>query len=83
VNEHHEGVALAAHVLLPLQEVGDDLGRVGHQEVEVLVDGEDGHDGVAAHVAVLVLEAGADRGHERLFSIRRGYFFSLEGKVRD
>ena len=64
--EHHEGVALARHVLLALEEGGDELGRVRHQEVEVLVDGEYGHDGVAAHVVVLVVETGLDRGHERL-----------------
>jgi len=66
VDEHHKGVSLAAHVLLTLQEVGYELGRIRHQEIKVLVDGENGHDCVAAYVAVLVLQAGADRRHQRL-----------------
>ena len=66
MDEHHEGVPLAAHVLLALEKVGDQLGRVRDEKVKVLVDGEDGHDGVAAHVGVPVLQAGADGGHEGL-----------------
>lgn len=66
MNQHHEGIPLAAHVLLPLQEVGDHLGRVRHQKVEVLVNGEHGHDSIATHIAVLVLETGPDAWHQRL-----------------
>lgn len=66
VDQHHEGVPLAAHVLLALEEIGDQLRRVGDEKVEVLVNGEDGHDGVSAHVGVPVLQAGADGGHEGL-----------------
>ena len=66
MNEHHEGVSLTRHILLALEEVGNDLRRVGHEEVEVLVDGEDGEDGIASHVRVLVLKALTNRGHERL-----------------
>lgn len=66
MNEHHEGVSLTRHILLALEEVSNDLRRVGHEEVEVLVDGEDGEDGIASHVRVLVLKALTNRGHERL-----------------
>ena len=47
----------------------DELRRVGDEELEVLVDLEDGHDGVLADVAVAVLEAraaGRDQGLEQL-----------------
>ena len=89
--EHHERVPLARHVLLSLEKVGDEFGRIRHQKVKILVDGEYGHDGVAAHVAVLVLEAGAYRGHERLDELRllelaqeaeRGAAYKLVGMLQ-
>ncbi len=52
--------------LLPLQEVRHQLRGVRDEEVKVLVDGEDGEDGVPADVGVPVLEAGPDRRHQRL-----------------
>ena len=63
VYEHHESVPLARHVLLALEKVSYYFWRVRHQKVEILVDGKYGHDGVSAHVVMLVFQAQAYRGH--------------------
>ena len=52
--------------LFGFQEVSDQLRRVRNEEVEVFVDGEDGHDGVATDVRVTVLQTTANRWHQRL-----------------
>ena len=70
MDQHHECIPLATHVLLPVQEVSNQLGCVGDEEVEVLIDGEDSEDGVPPDVAVPVLEAGADGRHQRLKQLR-------------
>lgn len=63
VDEHHEGVALARHILLALQEGQDQLGPVRNQKVKVLVDGVDSQHGVAPHVLVPVFQTRPDRRH--------------------
>ena len=70
MNEHHERIPLTAHVLLPVQEVGNQLRCVGDEKVKVLVDGEDGEDRVPPDIAVPVLQAGADGRHQRLQQLR-------------
>ena len=54
VNEHHEGVPLAAGVLFRLKESQHDFGSVRDEEIEVLVDGEDRQNGVTPDVRVAV-----------------------------
>ena len=66
VDQHHEGVPLAAHVLLSVQEVRYQLRGVRDEEIKVLVDGEDGEDRVPADIGVPVLQTGADGGHQGL-----------------
>ena len=44
----------------------DELGCVGNERLCVFEDGEDGKDGVAAHVRVAVLKALANAWHDRL-----------------
>ena len=43
VYEHHEGVALARHVLLPFQVLRDQLRRIRDQEVKVPATGHSWH----------------------------------------
>lgn len=52
MQQHHESIALAGHVLFGLQEVAHQLRGIRDQELEVTVDREDGKHGVAAHVRV-------------------------------
>ena len=54
MDEHHEGVPLAAGVLFRLQESQHDFGSVRDEEIEVLVDGEDCQNGVTPDVRVTV-----------------------------
>jgi hypothetical protein len=49
-----------------VEEVEDELGSVGNEEREGLVDAVDGQHGIAAHIGVAVLEVGAHGGHQRL-----------------
>mmetsp|Transcript_10832 Transcript_10832/g.28114 ORF Transcript_10832/g.28114 Transcript_10832/m.28114 type:complete len:938 (-) Transcript_10832:320-3133(-) len=66
VEQHQERVALAGHVRLGVQQRVDQLGRVGHQPLEVAVDGVRRQNRRAPHVRVPVLEVRLDRRHEWL-----------------
>ena len=70
MDEHHEGVSLARHVLFFLQEVGDQLGAVWDEEVKVSVDRVDGQHCIAANVRVPVFQTGLDCWHQRLQQLR-------------
>ena len=54
MDEHHEGVPLAAGVLLSLKESQHDFRSVRDEEIEVLVDGENCQNGVTPDVRVAV-----------------------------
>merc|ERR1719381_17519 len=70
VDQHHERIPFAAHVLLPVQEVGNQLRGIGDEKVKVLVDGEDCHDSITPDIGVPVLQASSDGWHQRLQKLR-------------
>ena len=65
MDQHHEGVPFAAHILLTLQKVGDQLGRIRDEKVKVLKNGEDGKNCISPDVRVTVLKTGSDGRHQR------------------
>lgn len=66
MQQHQECIPFAWHILLRVQEVGDELRAVGHEPFKVLVNGENCKHSIPTHVRMTMLQTIADNRHQRL-----------------
>mmetsp|Transcript_2259 Transcript_2259/g.3157 ORF Transcript_2259/g.3157 Transcript_2259/m.3157 type:complete len:216 (+) Transcript_2259:704-1351(+) len=74
VAEHHKCIALRRHVTLAINELSNQLWCVWHQVLEALVCVVNGEHGISSHVAVSMLEVGAQRCNQRLQDVLLAHF---------
>ena len=67
--ERGKGISLARGIAFGFQEGLEQLRRIGHQNLVVLVDGGNGKDGVLANVGVAVLETGSRRRKQGFYEL--------------
>ena len=64
MEQHEKGISLARHVLLGVQEVGNQFRSVRNQPFEVLVDGEYSEYGISPNIRMTVFQASSNSWHQ-------------------